>query len=122
MIEDARDDTELALYLLSQLRDPLADKIVQKATVALLNAIFEQDFLDCSHGSRPGRSAQAALDEVGRVVCRTPTEYVLELDVVSYFDSMVRKSLMEMIECRVSDAHRRPLQRCAANEAAIDRG
>jgi len=82
----------------------LEDKIVQRATVELLNAIFEQDFLDCSHGSRPGRSAQDALDEVGRVVCRTPTEYVLELDVVSYFDSIVRKQLMEMIEGRVSDA------------------
>jgi retron-type reverse transcriptase len=84
----------------------LEDKIVQKATVALLNAIFEQDFLDCSHGSRPGRSAQDALDEVGRVVCRTPTEYVLELDVVSYFDSIVRKQLMEMIECRVTCEYR----------------
>ena len=49
----------------------LEDKIVQKAAVELLNAIFEQDFLDCSHGSRPGRSAHDALDEVGRVVCRS---------------------------------------------------
>ena len=55
----------------------LEDKIVQRATVELLNAIFEQDFLDCSHGFRPGRSAHDALDEVGRVICLTPTEYVL---------------------------------------------
>jgi RNA-directed DNA polymerase len=82
----------------------LEDKIVQKATVRLLNAIFEQDFMECSYGFRPGRSAHDALDEVGRVICRKPTEYVLELDICSYFDSMVRKQLMEMVERRVSDA------------------
>jgi len=82
----------------------LEDKIVQKATVRLLNAIFEQDFFDCSHGFRPGRSAHDALDEVGRVLCRKPTEYALELDICSYFDSIVRKQLMEMVERRVSDA------------------
>jgi RNA-directed DNA polymerase len=81
----------------------LEDKIAQKATVKLLNAIFEQDFLDCSHGFRPGRSAHDALDEVGRVLCRQPMEYVLELDICSYFDSIVRKQLMEMVERRVSD-------------------
>jgi RNA-directed DNA polymerase len=83
---------------------PLEDKIVQRATVELLNAIFEQDFLDCSHGFRPGRSAHDALDEVGRVLCTKPMEYVLELDICTYFDSIVRKQLMEMVERRVSDA------------------
>jgi len=82
----------------------LEDKIVQRATVELLNAIFEQDFLDCSYGFRPGRSAHDALDEVGRVSCRKPTEWVLELDICSYFDSIIREQLMEMIERRVSDA------------------
>jgi RNA-directed DNA polymerase len=82
----------------------LEDKIVQRATVELLNAIFEQDFLDCSYGFRPGRSAHDALDEIRRVICCRPIAYVLELDIVSYFDSIVRKLLMEMIECRVSDA------------------
>jgi RNA-directed DNA polymerase len=81
----------------------LEDKIVQRATVELLNAIFEQDFLDCSYGFRPGRSAHDALDEVGRVICRTPVEFVLELDICSYFDSIVRKQLIEMIERRVTD-------------------
>jgi group II intron reverse transcriptase/maturase len=81
----------------------LEDKIVQKAVVKLLNAIFEQDFLDCSYGFRPGRSAHEALDEVGRVLCRKPVGYVLELDICSYFDSIVRGLLMEMVEGRVSD-------------------
>src|SRR3990172_332499 len=82
----------------------LEDKIVQRATVELLNAIFEQDFLDCSKGFRPGRSAHDALDEVGCVLCRKPMEFVLELDICSYFDSMVRKLLVEMIERRVTDS------------------
>ena len=82
----------------------LEDKIVQRATVELLNAIFEQDFLDCSKGFRPGRSAHDALDEVGCVLCRKPMEFVLELDICSYFDSIVRKLLVEMIERRVTDS------------------
>jgi group II intron reverse transcriptase/maturase len=81
----------------------LEDKIVQRATVELLNAIFEQDFLDCSYGFRPGRSAHQALNEVGRVLCTKPIEFVLELDICAYFDSIVRKLLVEMIERRVTD-------------------
>jgi RNA-directed DNA polymerase len=50
----------------------LENKIVQRATVILLNAIYEQDFLDCSYGFRPGRSAQEGLDEVREVICRRP--------------------------------------------------
>jgi len=81
----------------------LEDKILQKATVDLLNAIYEQDFLECSHGFRPGRSAQQALDEVGRVICTRPISTVLEADISGYFDAIVRDLLIEMIEERVSD-------------------
>jgi RNA-directed DNA polymerase len=81
----------------------LEDKIVQKATVEILNAIYEQDFLDCSYGFRPGRGQHQALDEVGRVICTRPTGWVLEIDVTAYFDSIVREQLMEMIEKRVRD-------------------
>lgn len=81
----------------------LEDKIVQGATVRLLNAIYEADFLDCSYGSRPGRSPHQALDELDRVLFRESISSVLELDIKSYFDSIVRKHLVEMIERRVSD-------------------
>jgi len=81
----------------------LEDKIVQKATVEILNAIYEQDFLDCSYGFRPGRGQHQALDEVGRVICTRPAGWILELDITAYFDSIVRKQLMEMIEERVRD-------------------
>src|SRR5499427_4220401 len=81
----------------------LEDKIVQKAVVDLLNAIYEQDFLDCSYGFRPGRGQHQALEEVGRVLCTRPMGWVLEIDIRSYFDSIVRPTLVEMIEKRVAD-------------------
>ena len=81
----------------------LEDKIVQKVVVDLMNAIYEQDFLDCSYGFRPGRGQHQALDEVGRVICTRPTGWILELDIQSYFDKIVRSILIEMVEKRVSD-------------------
>jgi RNA-directed DNA polymerase len=81
----------------------LEDKILQKAVGEVLNAIYEQDFLDCSYGFRPGRGAQQALDEVGRVMCTRPTGWILEIDITAYFDSIVREQLMELIEKRISD-------------------
>jgi RNA-directed DNA polymerase len=100
----------------------LEDKILQKATVQLLSAIYEQDFLDCSYGFRPGRGAQDALDEVGRVLCCEPTSCVLELDITSYFDSIVREQLMEMIEGRISDGSILRLIRKWINIGVIDDG
>ena len=81
----------------------LEDKIVQAAAAQLLNAIYEQDFLECSYGFRPGRGPQDALDEVGRVICRRPISAILEADISGYFDAIVRSLLTEMIEKRVCD-------------------
>ena len=76
---------------------------MQKATVEIRNAIYEQDFLDCSYGFRPGRGQHQALEEVRRVICTRPTGWVLEIDVTAYLDTIVRDQLMEMIEKRVCD-------------------
>ena len=76
---------------------------MQKVVVDLLNSIYEQDFLDCSYGFRPGRGQHQALDEVGGVICARPTEWVLEIDIRSYFDTIVRSALVDMIEERVRD-------------------
>jgi RNA-directed DNA polymerase len=81
----------------------LEDKLVQMVAVDLLNAIYEQDFLGCSYGFRPGRSQHQALDEVGRVICTRPTGWILEIDIRAYFDSIVREKLVEMMEERISD-------------------
>ena len=82
----------------------LEDKIVQKATVTVLNAIYEQDFLACSYGFRPGRSPHDALDAIRRTICYGATAYVLEADIQSYFDRIVRSELMAFVERRIGDS------------------
>jgi group II intron reverse transcriptase/maturase len=100
----------------------LEDKIVQKAVVEIRNAIYEQDFLDCSYGFRPGRGQHQALDEVGRVIGTRPTGWVLEIDVTAYFDTIVREHLMEMIEKRVRDGSVLRLIRKWIQVGVIDEG
>lgn len=81
----------------------LEDKIVQRATVTVLTAIYEQDFLPCSYGFRPGRSPHDALDAIGRTICREPMAYVLEADIQGYFDNIVRSQLTAFVERRIGD-------------------
>jgi len=100
----------------------LEDKIVQKAAATLLNAIYEVDFLDCSFGFRPGRSPHAALDRVGQVICHGQVAYVLEVDIVGYFDAIVRSQLMELIEKRVTDGSILRLLRKWIHVGIIDEG
>ena len=100
----------------------LEDKLVQSVAVDLLNAIYEQDFFDCSYGFRPGRSQHQALDEVGKVICTRPTSWVLELDIKAYFDSIVRENLSEMVRRRVTDGSMLRLIGKWINVGAIDDG
>src|SRR6202166_3979590 len=100
----------------------LEDKIVQKAMVEVRNAIYEQDFLDCSYGFRPGRGQHQALDEVKRVICTRSTGWIMELDITAYFDSIVREQLMEMIEKRVSDSSVLRLLRKWIHAGVIEEG
>ena len=64
----------------------LEDKIVQSAVVEVLNAIYEEDFLGFSYGFRPGRSPHRALDAWATAVTTRKVNWVLDLDVCSYFD------------------------------------
>jgi len=100
----------------------LQDKIVQRATGDLLSAIYEQDFYGCSYGFRPGRGAQDALDHVGRVIATQGTEFVLEIDISAYFDSIVREQLVAMIEKRISDTNILRLIRKWISIGVIDEG
>jgi len=79
------------------------DKLVQDAVREVLEAIYEQDFLDCSYGFRPGRSAHDALRTLDRVVHRGEVSWILEADVVSFFDSVDRTALSKMLQTRVAD-------------------
>ena len=79
------------------------DKLVQDALREVLEAIYEQDFLDCSYGFRPGRSAHDAVRTLDRIVHRGQVKWILEADIVSFFDSLDRKRLEKMPEVRVAD-------------------
>ena len=79
------------------------DKVVQNALTMVLGAIYEQDFLDCSYGFRPGRSAHDALRTLNAACMRGEVNWVLEADIESFFDSIDRKKLMEMLRQRVND-------------------
>jgi RNA-directed DNA polymerase len=81
----------------------LEDKIVQGALCEVLEAIYEPLFYDCSHGFRRGRSAHDALRAVNRAVTEGKGNWILEMDVQSYFDSIDRTMLKEMLQERVVD-------------------
>ena len=81
----------------------IEDKLVQGALTELLEAVYEQDFLDCSFGFRPGRSAHDALRAFNAAAWRGEVEWVLEADIESFFDSIDRKKLKQMLEQRIDD-------------------
>jgi group II intron reverse transcriptase/maturase len=79
------------------------DKVLQRAVAMVLDAVYEQKFLDCSYGFRPGRSAQQALDAFQAAATRTAGGWVIELDIRSYFDSIDHRRLQEVLRHRVRD-------------------
>ena len=81
----------------------IEDKIVQGALREVLEAIYEQDFLPCSYGFRPGRSAHDALGVLDRMLYGERIRWVLEADIRSFFDSIDRKKLMELLQIRIAD-------------------
>jgi group II intron reverse transcriptase/maturase len=79
------------------------DKLVQDAVREVLQAIYEQDFLDCSYGFRPGRSAHDAIRALNQIVHQGEGSWILEADIRSFFDSIDRNELKKMLEIRVAD-------------------
>ena len=81
----------------------LEDKIVQRASVEVLGAIYEQDFIGFSYGFRPGRSAHNALDAVAVGVSARKVNWVLDADIAKFFDTIEHDWLVKFIEHRVAD-------------------
>src|ERR1700674_185020 len=81
----------------------LEDKIVQRATVEVLNAIYETDFLDFSYGFRPGRSQHNALDALYTGLLTKKVNWVLDLDIRSFFDALSHEWLVKCVEHRIAD-------------------
>jgi RNA-directed DNA polymerase len=81
----------------------IEDKLVQSAITEILEAIYEQDFLPCSFGFRPGRSAHDALRALRASIQNNEANWLLEADIESFFDSVDRAALSEMLWERVAD-------------------
>jgi RNA-directed DNA polymerase len=79
------------------------DKVLQRAVAMVLEAIYEQDFLDCSYGFRPGRSAHQALEVLQHESVCMAGGWVLEVDIKKFFDTLDRTHLREMVRRRVRD-------------------
>ncbi len=81
----------------------LEDKIVQRATVEVMNAIYETDFLGFSYGFRPGRGQHNALDALYTGLLTKPVSWVLDLDIRGFFDAISHEWLVRFIEHRIAD-------------------
>ncbi len=81
----------------------VADRALQRSTAQVLSAIYEQDFLPCSFGGRPGRGAHHALATLNEVIAGTKTGWVLEADLKNFFGSLNHEWLLRFIEHRVGD-------------------
>jgi RNA-directed DNA polymerase len=81
----------------------LEDKVVQKGISRILEAIYEEDFLDCSYGFRPNRSCHDVLQAVDQIIMKRPVEYVIEADIKGFFDNVSHDWLLKMLEVRIKD-------------------
>jgi RNA-directed DNA polymerase len=81
----------------------LEDKIVQRAVVEVLNAIWEQDFLGFSYGFRPGRGQHDALDALAVGIERRRVNWILDADIAGFFDTVSHEWLIRFVEHRVGD-------------------
>jgi RNA-directed DNA polymerase len=79
------------------------DKVLQRAVAMVLEAIYEQSFLDCSYGFRPGRSAHQALRLVQSQTVKMAGRWVLEIDIRKFFDTLDQRQLRDILRKRVRD-------------------
>jgi RNA-directed DNA polymerase len=79
------------------------DKVLQRAVAMVLEAIYEQSFLDCSYGFRPGRSAHQALRLVQSQTVKMAGRWVLEIDIRKFFDTLDHRQLRDIVRKRVRD-------------------
>src|SRR5216684_953345 len=81
----------------------LEDKIVQRATTALLNAIYEEEFLGFSYGFRPGRGQHDALDALHVGIDSRKVNHILDADIAGFFDAVSQDWLIRFVEHRIGD-------------------
>lgn len=100
----------------------LEDKLVQRATVEVLNGIYEADFLGFSYGYRPGKSPHNALDALYTALLTRKVYWVLDGDISSFFDGLDHEWLIKFIEHRVADQRVLRLIRKWLNAGVLEQG
>jgi group II intron reverse transcriptase/maturase len=100
----------------------LEDKIVQRATTGVLNAIYETDFLGFSYGFRPGRSQHNALDALYVGLLTKKVNWVIDADIHGFFDAIDREWLMKFVEHRIADQRVSRLIRKWLNAGVLEDG
>jgi RNA-directed DNA polymerase len=81
----------------------LEDKVVQRATVSVLNAIYEEEFLGFSYGFRPGRGTHDALDALCTGITSKKVNFILDADIRAFFEEVSREWLIRFVEHRIGD-------------------
>jgi RNA-directed DNA polymerase len=100
----------------------LEDKLVQRATVEVLNGIYETDFLGFSYGYRPGKSPHHALDALYTALLTRKVNWVLDGDISSFFDGLDHEWLVKFVEHRVADQRVVRLIRKWLNAGVLEQG
>ena len=81
----------------------IKDRVCQMATKLVIEPIFETNFLNCSHGFRPGRSAHDAIRTIQQTITFKGQNVVLDADITGFFDNICQNSLMKLVERRIAD-------------------
>lgn len=81
----------------------VVDRALQRSTAEVLLTIYEQDFLNCSFGGRPGRSAHNALATLNEIICGEKVSWVLEADLKNFFGSLDHEWMLKFVQHRVGD-------------------
>jgi group II intron reverse transcriptase/maturase len=81
----------------------IEDKIVQMAIKKILEAVFEQDFIDSSYGFRPNRGCHDALSQIDKIIMNCPVNFIVDMDISKFFDTVNHKYLIEFLKQRIVD-------------------
>jgi group II intron reverse transcriptase/maturase len=100
----------------------LEDKILQRAVVEVLNAIYEADFLGLSYGFRPGRSPHCALDALAAGIYRRKVNWVLDADIRGFYDAIDHGWMLKLLEHRIADRRVLRLIRKWLKAGVIEKG
>lgn len=99
-----------------------SDKVLQRAVVMALEPVYEQDFLNCSYGFRPGRSPKQALEALQKGIMKMRGGYVIDMDIRKYFDTVSKRLLQDIFAQRVRDGVLRRLIGKWLNAGVMEEG